>query len=104
MKTNQLPLTETIFYLLLAFLEPSYGYIAITKIEEMSNGEVRIAAGTMYGAIENLLKVGMIEQMNSDNERRKVYQTTTYGREILKLDTARLRHRVELWKQTNKEV
>ena len=35
MKSNQLPLTETVFYLLLAFSQPIYGYLAIKKIEEL---------------------------------------------------------------------
>ncbi|WP_369814324.1 PadR family transcriptional regulator [Lysinibacillus sp. FJAT-14745] len=40
-------------YILLALREPLHGYAMMQKIEEMSEGSVRIAAGTMYGAIEN---------------------------------------------------
>ena len=46
-----LPLTETTFYILLSLKEPSHGYAIMQKVEELSNGRVRIAAGTMYGAI-----------------------------------------------------
>ncbi|EHI68654.1 transcriptional regulator, PadR domain protein [Streptococcus ictaluri 707-05] len=52
---KNLPLTETTSYILLALLEPGHGYHIMQKVEEMSDGDVRIAAGTMYGAIENLL-------------------------------------------------
>lgn len=45
MKKTKLPLTETVFYVLMAFREPTYGYLAINSIEEMSHGDVRIAAG-----------------------------------------------------------
>jgi len=100
MKTDQLPLTETIFYLLLAFSEPTYGYLAIKKIEELSQGEVRIAAGTMYGAIENLLKVDMLGQLSSENERRKIYQTTEYGKKILNAEVSRMKHCIHLFEKS----
>lgn len=99
MKTDQLPLTETVFYLLLVFSEPTYGYLAIKKIEELSLGNVRIAAGTMYGAIENLLKAEMIQQISPPEERRKIYQTTPYGRAVLADDVNRMKHCAGLWEE-----
>ena len=57
MKRNKhLPLTETVYYILLVLFEPAHGYLIMQKVEELSQGEVRMAAGTLYGAIENLLK------------------------------------------------
>lgn len=97
LSSSQLPLTETIFYVLLSFLEPSYGYVAMKKIEEVSNGEVRVAAGTMYGAIEKLVKSNLIEQISSAEERRKIYQTTDVGRDLLGKDVERMRHMINLW-------
>lgn len=99
MKTDQLPLTETIFYLLLVFSEPTYGYLAIKKIEELSLGNVRIAAGTMYGAIENLLKAEMIIQVSPIQERRKIYHITEYGRNILTDEVNRMRHCTQLFEE-----
>lgn len=100
MKRNKnLPLTETVYYILLALLEPAHGYKAMEYIEELSNGEVRIAAGTLYGAIENLLKLKFIEPVESKDKRRKVYQTTELGKEILKLDSERMNHMVEITKE-----
>ncbi|WP_029236594.1 PadR family transcriptional regulator, partial [Streptococcus sobrinus] len=52
---------------------------------------VRIAAGTMYGAIENLLKLKWIKSIPSNDKRRKVYALTDKGQEILQLETGRLR-------------
>lgn len=40
------------------------------KVGELSDGEVRIAAGTLYGAIENLLKLKFIQPVQSDDSRR----------------------------------
>ena len=62
MKRNKhLPLTETVYYILLSLFEPAHGYLIIQKVEDLSNGEVRMAAGTLYGAIENLLKLKFIK-------------------------------------------
>ncbi|MEG0254586.1 MAG: PadR family transcriptional regulator [Vagococcus sp.] len=101
MEKDQLPLTETVFYILMAFKQPTYGYLAIKSIEEMSSGEVRIAAGTMYGAIETLLKKGMIEQIPSNLERRKMYQVTSLGELILSMEVERMKRCTQLWDQIN---
>ena len=42
----------------------------------MSNNQVKIAAGTLYGAIENLLKLNLIEAVKTEDHRRKVYVIT----------------------------
>ncbi len=92
MKRNKhLPLTETTYYILLALLKPAHGYSIMQTVEEMSDGDVRIAAGTMYGAIENLLKLQWIAALPSTDKRRKVYQLTAAGREIVALETERIR-------------
>ena len=99
MKRNKhLPLTETTYYILLALLKPAHGYSIMQTVEEMSDGDVRIAAGTMYGAIENLLKLQWIVALPSTDKRRKVYQLTAAGREILTLETERIRKLVLLAK------
>nr|WP_031391108.1 PadR family transcriptional regulator [Kineothrix alysoides] len=91
MKRNKLlPLTETTFYILLALRTPGHGYQIMQTVEDLSGGEVRIAAGTMYGALENLSKQKLITAMPSDDPRRKIYQITDYGKEILALDIRRL--------------
>ncbi|HEM5198735.1 PadR family transcriptional regulator [Streptococcus suis] len=91
MKRNKhLPLTETTYYILLALLEPAHGYHIMQKVEDMSDGDVKIAAGTMYGAIENLLKLKWIYSVPSSDKRRKVYQVTATGQEIIKLETQRI--------------
>lgn len=77
MKRNKhLPLTETTYYILLALLEPGHGYVIMQRVEDLSDGDVRIAAGTMYGAIENLLKLKWIKSIPSNDKRRKVYALT----------------------------
>ncbi len=65
-RNKNLPLTETVYYVLLALTEPAHGYAIMQKVEELSDGQVRLAAGTMYEAIENLLKKKLITLRESD--------------------------------------
>ena len=66
-----LPLTETTFYILLVLTTPVHGYAIIQEIDKLRDGSVKVAAGTMYGAIENLLKLNLIEEIPSRPHRRK---------------------------------
>lgn len=93
-RDKNLPLTETTYYILLSLLEPAHGYIIMQKIEELSGEQVKIAAGTLYGAIENLLKQKLIQSVKSEDKRRKVYVITKRGKEILQLDLERMHHMV----------
>ena len=95
-RSKYLPLTETTFYILIALLEPGHGYVIMQRVEELSEGTVRIAAGTMYGAIDNLLKLKWIESVPGNDKRRKVYQITEDGRVVLEEETQRLRGLVSI--------
>lgn len=92
-----LPLSETMHLILLSLREPLHGYAIMQKIEEMSSGTVRIAAGTLYGALDNLLKQNWIEPYPSDDPRRKVYMITPAGLEILEIEKKRLENIIHLY-------
>jgi DNA-binding PadR family transcriptional regulator len=98
-RDKNLPLTETTYYILLSLLEPAHGYIIMQKVEELSNHQVKIAAGTLYGAIENLLKQKLIESVKSEDKRRKTYLITEKGKEVLQLDLMRMEHMVGITKE-----
>lgn len=97
-RDKNLPLTETTYYILLSLLEPAHGYLIMQKVEELSNQQVKIAAGTLYGAIENLLKQELIESVKSEDKRRKIYVITERGKEVLHLDFLRMQHIVGITK------
>ncbi|MFH5183335.1 PadR family transcriptional regulator [Paenibacillus sp. TAB 01] len=97
-RDKHLPLTETVYYILLALKEPAHGYLIMQKVEELSGGQVRMAAGTLYGAVENLLKLQFIEPVASEDSRRKVYVITAQGMDILRLDFERMNHMIEVTK------
>lgn len=95
-RDKNLPLTETTYYILLALLEPCHGYLIMQKIEELSNFQVHLAPGTLYGALDNLLKSKLIKIIPTEDKRRKVYILTPLGKEILTLDLQRMRHLVNI--------
>lgn len=94
---KNLPLTETTYYILLALRESGHGYAIMQKVEELSGGKVRIAAGTMYGALENLTKQKLIEVIPSEDPRRKVYQITEDGSTILSMEVERLKYMIAVY-------
>jgi len=84
-----LPLTEATYYILLALDEPLHGYGVMQKVEAISQGAVRLGPGTLYGAFQSLEKEGLI-RMIREEERRKCYQLTGKGRQVLAAQVGRL--------------
>ena len=85
------PLTEAVYYILLSLLEPLHGYGIIQNVEKLSGGRVRLAAGTLYGAINTLLEKGWIIALEGEaDSRKKEYVITELGREMLQKEVQRL--------------
>ena len=101
-RSPRLPLTETVYYILLALLDPAHGYLIMSRVEEMSAGQVRLAPGTLYGALDNLVKQRLIARAPSDDPRRKVYQITDNGADVLAQDTERMAHMIEAYQQAQR--
>src|SRR5690625_7136566 len=97
MKHPLLPLSETMHYILLALKEPLHGYAIMTKIEQRSEGAVILAAGTLYGALDNLNKHSWIAPVIGETGRRKVYQITEEGWSVLERERSRLQHILSLY-------
>ena len=93
--TNQ-ALTEAVFYILLSLTQPLHGYGIMQNAQELSGGRVRLAAGTLYGALNTLLERGWITALTAERDsRKKEYVITQAGREALQAELARLRELVE---------
>ena len=65
------PLTEALFYILLAVRKPNHGYGIIQEVEELTKGRVVLGPGTLYGAIQSLVKKNWISIYSEDTESRK---------------------------------
>lgn len=89
-------LTEGVYYILLSLLQPLHGYGIIQNVESLSVGRVRLAAGTLYGAINTLLEKGWIAALEGEaDSRKKEYVITELGREMLNKELQRLEELVQ---------
>lgn len=90
--TGSPALTEATYYILLSLHDPRHGYGIMQKTEELSSGRVRLAAGTLYGALNTLCDKGWIALKTVEEDtRRKEYQLTDKGKEILVNEVKRLK-------------
>ena len=88
-------LTEATYYILLSLYTPQHGYGIMQRAEALSNGRVRLAAGTLYGALSSMCDKGWIIQLPvMDGDRKKNYRLTEKGLLILKNEVNRLRQMV----------
>jgi len=88
---TQGPLTETVFYVLLALHNPLHGYGIMQYAKEISEGRVNLGAGTLYGALNTLVEKGWIKPVAGDaGDRKKEYVITDNGRATLKTELGRL--------------
>ena len=87
-------LTEAVYYILLSLTQPLHGYGIMQNVEQLSNGRVKLAAGTLYGAINTLLEKGWIVTASEEN-RKKEYLITKQGKEMLQDEIIRLQELLE---------
>ncbi|MES2038384.1 MAG: PadR family transcriptional regulator [Pseudomonadota bacterium] len=80
--SKYLPLSEATFYVLLVLTESLHGYAVMQKVEDISEGNVVVGPGTLYGAFSTLEKQGLINKVREE-ERRKYYQLSDKGRLVL---------------------
>jgi DNA-binding PadR family transcriptional regulator len=89
-KKVYVPMTETGFYILLCLREPNHGYGIVQMVKEMTEGDIVLAPGTMYGSLSKMEKDGLIKFVNEE-EKRKIYTITELGTEVLQLELKRIK-------------
>ena len=89
-KKVYVPMTETGFYILLCLKKPNHGYGIVQEVEAMTGGEIRLTPGTMYGSLSKMEKDGLIKFIREE-EKRKIYQITELGNEVLALELRRIK-------------
>lgn len=87
------PLTEAVYYILLSLQCPLHGYGIMQNVNSLTGGRVNIGAGTLYGAINTLLKKNLIAEYKLD-PYKKEYIITEKGKEVLRQELFRLRELV----------
>ena len=92
---NESALTEATYFILLSLVEPRHGYGIMQQAEALSGGRVRLAAGTLYGALSSLCEKEWILLLpTTEGSRKKEYMLTERGYLVLKNELERLRELV----------
>ena len=93
----QLPLTPVVLHILLALADErngKHGYAVAREVEALTDGHITMGPGTLYGSIQRMLDADLIEERRGtardDDERRRYYRVTTFGRRVLSLELSRL--------------
>ena len=81
---NNTPLTEALFYILLAVRKPNHGYGIILEVSEITKGRLILGPGTLYGAINSMLSKRWIKLYSADksSRKKKEYLITESGKEV----------------------
>lgn len=92
-----LPLQPAVFHILVALAEGDrHGYSIMQDVAARTGGKLRMSPGTLYGSIKRMLEDGLIVEVDerpdpqNDDERRRYYRLTSFGRKVAAADAARL--------------
>lgn len=89
-KRAYVPMTEAAFYILLCLQRPAHGYGIVRQVQQLTGGEVTLAPGTLYGVLAKAEADGLICFVREE-EKRKLYQITPLGQQLLALEQKRIR-------------
>jgi DNA-binding PadR family transcriptional regulator len=94
---NNLPLTEALFYILLAVRKPNHVYGIIQEVSDITNGRLVLGPGTLYGAINSLLSKKWINLYSEDksSRKKKEYLITNDGKDVFYKEVERLRELIQ---------
>ncbi len=98
-----LPLTSTMFHVLIALADgEKHGYAIIKEVNRRTGGRLRIGAGTLYALIRRFLEQGVVEESSErpdpslDDERRRYYRLTEFGRAVAAAEAGRLEELIRM--------
>jgi DNA-binding PadR family transcriptional regulator len=91
------PLTPAVFHILLALADQDrHGYAIMAEVESATGGRLRMGPGTLYGSIKRMIAGKLIEEsdvrpaQNLDDERRRYYRLTPFGRKVAAAESRRV--------------
>src|SRR5204862_4027732 len=98
-----LPLPPATFHILLALADADrHGYGIIQDVAAHTGGALRLSAGTLYRSVQRMLEQGLIVETRErpapelDDERRRYYRITPFGRAAMRAEVSRLSELVRL--------
>jgi DNA-binding PadR family transcriptional regulator len=98
-KRIYIPMTETGFYILYCLRREQHGYGISQQVKKITEGEVVISPGTMYGTLSKMERDGLIAFVREE-EKRKIYCITELGRQVLDIEIRRIER---LYKNTHQD-
>src|SRR5215831_7268133 len=100
-----LPLPPATFHIVLALVDQErHGYAIIQDVEQRTDGELRLSAGTLYRSIARMVEQGLIAEVakrraDDDDARRRYYRLTSLGNAVARAEMRRLSELVRLARQ-----
>jgi DNA-binding PadR family transcriptional regulator len=101
--SHELPLPPATFHILVALADDDrHGYAIMQDVAARTGGDLKLSAGTLYRSIQRMLEQGLIEELNErpapelDDERRRYYRMTPWGRAVAKAEARRLAQMLKL--------
>lgn len=91
---SYLPMSETMYYILLSLTERNHGYGIMQHVEKLTDKRIRLGAGTIYSSLSRLEKDGLIVSV-AEEERRKIYIISEIGLDVLRAELKRLKELYE---------
>jgi DNA-binding PadR family transcriptional regulator len=88
-RKRYLPMSETMFYILLSLRQERHGYAIMQYVKELTDARIILGAGTVYSSLGKLEGDGLIEAVKEE-DRRKIYIITPLGRGILRDESLRI--------------
>ena len=92
-----LPLTPPVFHILLSLAgEERHGYGIMQDVAQQTDGALQLGPGTLYGCLKRMLASGLVEESDArpvtelDDERRRYYRITAFGRLVVRAEAQRL--------------
>ncbi|MDO9084814.1 MAG: helix-turn-helix transcriptional regulator [Anaerolineaceae bacterium] len=85
-----IPMSETMFYILLSLQEERHGYGIMQHVKELTNNRIVLGAGTIYQSLSKLEGDGLIIS-TKEIDRKKLYIISEVGRLILKEESVRIK-------------
>ncbi|MCX7773146.1 MAG: PadR family transcriptional regulator [Clostridia bacterium] len=89
-RKRYLPMSETMFYILLSLFEERHGYGIMMHVKELTKGRIVLGAGTVYSSLSKLEGDGLIQGAGEEG-RRKSYRITPTGEAIIKEEAQRIK-------------
>lgn len=88
-------LTDTMYYILLALIEPKHGYLIMKSIETLTDNQVCVGPASLYTIIKKLLSAQLIATYDNENEMKKTYIITEEGLSLLRDEVNRRKKMVK---------